>query len=183
MAGRGGGHGEGATKRPAPVRQWAQGQAVLWPSDRHGPAPAGRAVCPEAIKTLRQTAELEVTIAADEMVDLPAVDLSLHVRLPGVFTPAVQRALQAPDDDENEFERALGGVVDLVDTADRRTTLARAVVALRDQGGISSALAASAVFNPGPGALGPVLLGGGRVPRRPGRRPDGAGRRPRRRRL
>lgn len=84
----------------------------------------------------------------DQMLYLPELDASLQVRLGGIITPEVARAIHALHcDDEEAFDRALDTVVPMLDTLERRVELARAVVALRDKGRIPAKLAAVAVFS------------------------------------
>jgi hypothetical protein len=91
--------------------------------------------------------ELEMRSLFDELIYLPELDLSLQVPLPLVHTPHLVRAIRALQDDEDDvFDDELAHVVPLVDDAEHRTTLARAVLALRDQGRIPSRLAALAVL-------------------------------------
>jgi len=101
----------------------------------------------EAISELPGTSQIEMRAMFDQLLHLPEIDLSLQVPLPGILTPEMDRAIIAlRDDDGEEFDRALEQVVPLVDTADRRIELARAVLALRDEGRIPRKLAAMAVL-------------------------------------
>ncbi len=82
-----------------------------------------------------------------ELVDLPELDLSLQAPLPNIWTPAIDRAISAlSDDDEDGFDKALSDVVSRVDTTRQRLLLARSVVILRDAGKISKKLAALAMI-------------------------------------
>jgi SEC-C motif len=84
----------------------------------------------------------------DEVIFLPELDFSLHLRLPGVFTPEIERALYACSvHDEEGFDEALRAVLPAVDTVENRLSLAEAVLALRDLGRLSPALAAVAVVD------------------------------------
>ncbi len=101
----------------------------------------------EALDELAGTDTIEMRALFDQLLYLPELDLSLQVPLPGVLTPDVDWAIRAlRDDDGDEFDRAVEQVVSSVDTVSRRIDLARAVIALRDQGRIPSKLAAIAVF-------------------------------------
>jgi len=84
----------------------------------------------------------------DEVIFLPELDVSFHVRLPGVFTPEIERALYACSvGDEEAFDEALRAVLPAVDTIENRLFLAEAVLAARDLGRISPPLAAVAVVD------------------------------------
>jgi len=104
-------------------------------------------LCARVLSDLAGTTELEMRSLFDELLYLPEVDLSLQVPLPLVRTPHLDRAIRALQDDEDEvFDHELAHVVPLVDDAEHRTTLAKAVLVLRDQGRIPSKLAALAVL-------------------------------------
>jgi len=104
-------------------------------------------LCAGVLSDLAGTTELEMRSLFDELLYLPEVDLSLQVPLPLVRTPHLDRAIRALQDDEDEvFDHELAHVVPLVDDAEHRTTLAKAVLVLRDQGRIPSKLAALAVL-------------------------------------
>jgi len=104
-------------------------------------------LCQQAMSDLAGTERVEMYALFDELVYLPEIDISLQVRMPGILTPEIHRAVGAlRADDGEEFDRALPDVVRMVDTVDRRLELVRAVVRLRDQGRIPSKLAALAIF-------------------------------------
>ncbi len=91
--------------------------------------------------------ELELRALFDQLLYLPEMDVALQVRLPGIITPDIDRAINALRDDEDElFDHVLEKVVADLDTHDRRIELARAVIELRDQGRLPPALAAAAVL-------------------------------------
>ncbi len=101
----------------------------------------------DSICELGGTTRAEFDDLFGELVDLPEVDLSLQVPLPNVWTPAIDRAVSALDeDDEDGFDKALSDVVSRVDTTRQRLLLARSVVLLRDAGKISKKLAALAMI-------------------------------------
>lgn len=94
------------------------------------------------------TTEAEKRDLFDQMLYLPEIDASLQVGLGGIVTPEIERAIHTLQrDDDEAFDRALDTVVPTVDTLERRIELAKAVVALRDQGRIPAKLAAVAVFS------------------------------------
>jgi len=105
-------------------------------------------VCRDAALDLKDVSDVEIHELFDEMIYLPEIDISLQVALPGIYTPEIDRAISALDDDDGEtFDRELNKVVPTVDSPERRIELAQAVVTLRDQGRISSKLAAVALFD------------------------------------
>ena len=117
----------------------------------YGPQKELRAIpvdlCQQAISDLVGTERREMYALFDELVDLPEIDISLQVRMPGILTPEIDRAVDAlRADDDVEFDEALSGVVRMVDTVDHRRELVRAVVGLRDDGRIPSRLAALAIL-------------------------------------
>jgi hypothetical protein len=84
----------------------------------------------------------------DDLLDLPALDLSLVVRLPDLLRPELGRLLDAvADDDPDALEDALPGALARVDTFQARAALARAVRALREAGRIHPRLAALALID------------------------------------
>jgi hypothetical protein len=104
-------------------------------------------LCADVITDLAGTSELEMRSLFDQLLYLPEVDLSLQVPLPLVTTPHLDRAIRALQDGEDDvFDHELAHVVPMVDNAEHRSMLARAVLALRDLGRIPSKLAALAVL-------------------------------------
>lgn len=84
----------------------------------------------------------------DDVLDLPALDLSLVVRLPDLLRPELGRLLDAvADDDPDACEDALPGALARVATFQTRAALARAVLALRETGRIRPRLAALALID------------------------------------
>jgi len=101
----------------------------------------------DAIADIAGSDELELRSYFDQLLYLPELDSSLQVRLPGIVTPDMDRAINAlRDDDDEEFDDALDKVMLAVDSADRRLDLAQAVLSLRDQGKIERKFAAIAVL-------------------------------------
>jgi hypothetical protein len=83
-----------------------------------------------------------------EVLHLPEIDLALQVVLPLLMTPELLRAQAAlADDDDDEFDAALGPVVAGLDTPVRRAGLARAVVELAADGRIDPDVAAVAMID------------------------------------
>ena len=84
----------------------------------------------------------------DEVIYLPELDISLHLRLPRVLTPEIEDALyRCSVNDEEGFDKALLAVLPTVDTVENRLWLAEAVLALRDNGRVPPAVAAAAVID------------------------------------
>jgi hypothetical protein len=101
----------------------------------------------DSIVELAGTDREEFNTLFAELVDLPELDLTLQVPLPSIWTPQLDRAVKAlQDDDTEEFDNALTDVLAKLDTVRQRLLLARAVVILRDAGQLSKKLAALAVI-------------------------------------
>ena len=88
----------------------------------------------------------EVVALLDEAVGLPKKDVSMQLPLPGLLSPALERLRAAvADDDPDEVAAAVPAVLAEVDTPIVRAGLVRAVLALRDAGRVSDAVAAAVV--------------------------------------
>jgi hypothetical protein len=88
----------------------------------------------------------EFTELFDEMMGLPERELSLHVPLPKILTPELERlARVVRADDEDEVEAAMDAALPQVDTPYIRARLSRAVIAQRDAGRIDRRVAAMAL--------------------------------------
>jgi hypothetical protein len=84
----------------------------------------------------------------EDLLDLPALDLSLVVRLPDLLSPYLARLLDAvADDDLDAVDDALPAALANLDTREARAALARAVLALRDAGRLDAQLAAVALLD------------------------------------
>ena len=116
----------------------------------HDPVHTGmlpREVGDAAIADLSGTDEVELRAYFDELLYLPEIDTSLQVRLPGVVTPDMDRAINAlQDDDDDAFDETLDKVLPVIDSPERRLALAEAVLRLRDEGQITRKFAAMAVL-------------------------------------
>ncbi len=100
-----------------------------------------------AIDDLKETDEIELRAYFDRLIDLPELDVSLQVRLPGITTLVMERAIDGlRDDDCDAFDDALDQVIDAIDSPERRLALAEAVLRLRDHGQITRKFAAMAVL-------------------------------------
>jgi hypothetical protein len=85
----------------------------------------------------------------EAMLDLPKLDVSLQVPLPRLYSPAIERlrlVFAQPDPDPDEANAALDAALPAVDTPEQRASLARAVIALADQGRIDEDLKAVVLF-------------------------------------
>jgi hypothetical protein len=105
-------------------------------------------LCQGVINDLVGIDKTEMRSLFDQLVDLPALESSLHLRLPAILTPDIDRAITALSTGAGveTVKRALEHLLPTLDTLDNRVALAHAVVALRDQGRISAELAAVAVL-------------------------------------
>ena len=83
-------------QRSVSVREREQGQTVLlWK-----PRPVHTGMLPPelgdaAIADLSGTDEVELRVYFDQLLYLPEIDTSLQVRLPGIVTPEMDRAINA----------------------------------------------------------------------------------------
>lgn len=149
-------HGEG-TQRSLPVREWAQGEAVLWRirrAERRAARAAYLAGEARRAAVVLYTANARLDKLFDELVELPALDLSLVVPLPDILSPDLNRLLDAVSrDDPDAGEPYLEAELGRLDTIATRVQLARAVCALESEGRIDPAVAALAMID---------LEGGGR---------------------
>jgi hypothetical protein len=84
----------------------------------------------------------------ENLMDLPAVDLSLLVTLPQLIGPDLQRLREAIEDDDPDWGwDALTTVAQQIDTPQQRARLADALVHLRDQHHINRRQAAYALLD------------------------------------
>jgi len=84
----------------------------------------------------------------DEMLFLPELDVSLHMRLPLILTPELEDAMDSlTHQDQDDFDEAVHTAAHTLDTFERRLELAEAVLALRDKGLVRPEIAAVAVFD------------------------------------
>jgi hypothetical protein len=84
----------------------------------------------------------------EEILDLPAVDISLLVELPKLITPDLQRLQAAIADDDPDWGwDALTTVATQIDTPRQRARLADALVTLRNHHRIDREQAAAAIID------------------------------------
>ncbi|MGH2758231.1 MAG: hypothetical protein ACRDKJ_01575 [Actinomycetota bacterium] len=100
------------------------------------------------LRDLGDVNDSEMSRYVHEILHLPELDLSLHVRLPRLLPPAVERLCGAlAADDLDAFDRSLPEALRLVDTPSNRERLARSVVRLRDDDVIDRDVAALALVD------------------------------------
>ncbi|HEX2274529.1 MAG TPA: SEC-C metal-binding domain-containing protein [Acidimicrobiales bacterium] len=98
-------------------------------------------------RVLRRHDEDALAELMEEVVELPADDLSLQITLPRVLPPELERARTALTEDDREgLLDTLPAAVAQVDTWLVRAALARAVLARRDAGALGVELAAAAII-------------------------------------
>jgi hypothetical protein len=84
----------------------------------------------------------------EDLLDLPASDLSLLVALPKLIGPDLQRLREAIAEDDPDWGwDALTAVASEIDTPQQRAQLADALVRLRDQHRINHRVAAAAIID------------------------------------
>jgi len=84
----------------------------------------------------------------ESLLDLPAIDLSLHVALPELISPDLQRLRESIANDDPDWGwDALTAVAAQIDTPPQRAKLADALLALRDQQRIKPLQAAYAIYD------------------------------------
>lgn len=92
--------------------------------------------------------DVELESIWDELFELPARHLSLHLPLPRLVTPELERLIEAlRDDAAGEDDGALDDALARLDTPAARAILARAVIDLRDAGLLGGRLAAVAILD------------------------------------
>jgi len=106
------------------------------------------ALAHDAIEDLIGLSEHTLDQLSDSLVELPNIDLSLHVTLPDLISPDLQRLREAIANDDPDWGwNALTTVAAQIDTPQQRDKLADALIALRDQRRITRRQAAYAVYN------------------------------------
>ena len=118
------------------------------PSDESLARAYVRQAARDAVADLRRVSEDEFDVLCDELPDLPVRELSLHVELPKLVGPPLERLLAAIEhDDPDDGAEPFLDLLDRLDTPGERARLARGVVALRDSGRLDPALAAVALLD------------------------------------
>lgn len=121
---------------------------------RRGPGPADLAKAFLAEQRRRAAARLmrvsrdDFEELFDEMLDLPARDVSVQLDLPRLLSPELEALRAAIDDDDDEgVEELVEAALAQVDDALRRAELARAVLTLAEAGRVERRVAAVAVID------------------------------------
>jgi hypothetical protein len=84
----------------------------------------------------------------EQLIDVPAVDYSLLVKLPKLIGPDLQRLRESIEHDDPDWGwDALTAVHKQIDTPQQRARLADAIIALRDQGRLNRRQAAYALLD------------------------------------
>ena len=97
-------------------------------------------LCHQTIHELDSLSDRSLDHLAEELFDLPALDLSLLVTLPKLIGPDLERLCEAIEHDDPEWgSDALTNVHKQIDTPQQRARLADAVIRLRDQHRIATA--------------------------------------------
>ncbi len=97
---------------------------------------------------LRRRSDAELVDLFEELWELPAVEFSLQVALPKLFSPALNRLCDAVADDDPDPE-LLEAVAGAIDTPTERARLARAVIAQAQAKAIDERLADAALLDLG----------------------------------
>ena len=102
----------------------------------------------ETIHELDGLSDLALKQLSDQLLDLPALDLSLLVTLPKLIGPDLERLREAIEHDDPDWGwDALTAVHKQIDTPQQRARLADAIIRLRDQGRINQPQAAYALLD------------------------------------
>lgn len=102
----------------------------------------------QAIPDLDGLADAMLNDLSEQLIDLPAIDLSLLVTLPKLIGPDLERLREAIEHDDPDWGwDALTNVHKQIDTPQQRARLANAVIRLRDQHRIGRRQAAYALLD------------------------------------
>ena len=106
------------------------------------------ALAHDAVHDLAHLSDEALEILWQRLSDLPTIDLSLHVELPELITPELQRLRDAvTDDDPDRGWDELRTVTEQIDTPQQRARLADAILQLRAQRRLTRAQAAYAIYH------------------------------------
>lgn len=106
------------------------------------------ALAQDAAHTLAGLSDQALDMLWENLFDLPTTDLSLHVKLPDLITPELQRLRDAIADDQPDHGwDELTILTNQIDTPQQRTQLADALARLRDQQRIRPTQAAYAIYD------------------------------------
>lgn len=102
----------------------------------------------DAIHDLADLSDQALEILWEGLLDLPTIDLSLHVKLPELITPELQRLRDAvTDDDPDRGWDELRAVTEQIDTPQQRARLADAILGLRAEHRLTRTQAAYAIYH------------------------------------
>jgi hypothetical protein len=102
----------------------------------------------DAVHDLAHLSDEALEILWEGLFDLPTTDLSLHIKLPALITPELQRLQSAvADDDPDRGWEELRTVTEQIDTPQQRAHLADAILRLRDQHRLTRTQAAYAIYH------------------------------------
>jgi SEC-C motif len=102
----------------------------------------------DAIHDLAHLSDEALEILWEGLFDLPTTDLSLHIKLPALITPELQRLQSAvADDDPDRGSEELRTVTEQIDTPQQRAHLADAILRLREQHRLTRTQAAYAIYH------------------------------------
>lgn len=106
------------------------------------------ALAQDAAEDLADLSDGALELLWEKLFDLPTIDLSLHVALPQLISPELQRLRDAiADDDPDSGWEQLKIVTDQIDTPQQRARLADALLRLHDQGRLPWSLTAYAIYH------------------------------------
>lgn len=106
------------------------------------------ALAHDAVKDLADLSDGALELLWEKLFDLPTIDLSLHVALPQLISPELERLRDAiADDDPDSGWEELRLVTDKIDTPQQRTRLADALLRLHNQGRLPRSLTAYAIYH------------------------------------
>lgn len=102
----------------------------------------------DAIEDLAGLSDTALELLWERLFDLPTIDLTLHVTLPQLISPELQRLRDAiADDDPDSGWDELRVVTNQIDTPQQRARLADAILHLHNNGRLPRSLAAYAIYH------------------------------------
>ena len=102
----------------------------------------------DSVHDLARLSDDALEILWEGLFDLPTIDLALHVKLPELITPELQRLRDAvADDDPDRGWDELRTVTNQIDTPQQRARLADAILRLRARRCLTRTQAAYAIYH------------------------------------
>ena len=102
----------------------------------------------DAARDLFDLSEEELDELWEDLFDYPTIDLSLHVKLPELITPELERLRDAiADDDPRRGWDELRTITNQIDTPQQRVRLAEAILRFRGERRLTRTEAAYAIFH------------------------------------